>query len=661
MGIRRLLPLTLLLGTLIVGTAGAVALSAPTAITGPATSVGGASATVTGTVNPQGVATRWQFEYGTSTGYGSKAPSSTQSAGSGTANQAVSTVIPNLTPGTTYHYRLSASNADGTSVGTDGVFTTLAAPGVTTGSASAVGPTQAKVACSVDPNGIQTSWFVEYGQSTGYGTQTSSQNAGSGNSAVNVSVTLTGLQAGKTYHFRCAATSSAGTSRGSDSSFFTAEPPVAATGAASSVGSSGATLNGKVNPKGRSTSYYFEYGTSTSYGSKTGSTSVGNGTSDATVAKAVNGLKPGTAYHFRLVATSDAGTSRGSDATFTTQTVPTVVTGAATAVGASQATVAGTVNPNGRSTSWYVEYGPSTSYGSRTSSRSAGSGTTPVAVSTTLTGLQSGVPFHYRLVASNSLGTARGADAVFTTIGPPAVATGRLVFAALAPTSARVTGTVNPHGLATTAWVEYGTTSAYGQRTPRVTVGAGTADQAFEAQLSPLRPGRRYHFRVVATSAAGTGSGVDKSFGTPAAFSEGRRCTIVGTQGSDVLVGTAGRDVICGLGGNDRLVGGGGNDILLGGNGNDVLIGGNGNDTLIGGLGNDVLRGERGADRLEGRQGADQLYAGVGRDLLFGGSGNDRLFARDAFRDLVNGGLGIDTAALDRRDRSTSIEHRRLS
>ena len=98
----------------------------PTAITGPVTAVGPTTATVSGTVNPNGQATTWYVEYGTSTSYGTK--SANVSAGSGTANVAVSRALSGLTPGTTYHYRVVATNGAGTSRGADGIFTTSAAP-----------------------------------------------------------------------------------------------------------------------------------------------------------------------------------------------------------------------------------------------------------------------------------------------------------------------------------------------------------------------------------------------------------------------------------------------------------------------------------------------------------------------------------------------------
>ena len=73
------------------------------------------------------------------------------------------------------------------------------------------------------------------------------------------------------------------------------------------------------------------------------------------------------------------------------------------------------MNPDGQATTWYVEYGTSTSYGSKTANVSAGSGTANTAVSAYLTGLTAGTTYHYRVVATNSSGTARGADGIFTT------------------------------------------------------------------------------------------------------------------------------------------------------------------------------------------------------------------------------------------------------
>ncbi len=95
-------------------------------------------------------------------------------------------------------------------------------------------------------------------------------------------------------------------------------PPTVTTDPASSITSTFATLNGRVNPNGLSATYYFEYGTDTNYGSTTPSTDAGSGTSDVSVSANLTGLSAGTTYHFRIVATNSVGTSYGSDATFTT-------------------------------------------------------------------------------------------------------------------------------------------------------------------------------------------------------------------------------------------------------------------------------------------------------------------------------------------------------
>ena len=645
-------------------TAVAVALGAslvpPTAITGTVSAIGGTTATLNGTVNPAGLATDWWFEYGTTTAYGSK--TATTAAGSGSANVAVSKGLTGLATGTMYHYRLVAKSSGGTTNGLDGLFTTAYPPTAVTGAATGVGPTGATVGGTVNPNGQPTTWQVEYGTTTGYGSKTAPLDAGAGTSSTAVSVALSGLSAGKTYHFRLTATSSAGTTNGADATFVTGEPPVATTSGASSIGATGAKLNGTVDPRGRSTTYLFEYGTTTSYGTKTSSASAGSGTNVVSVSKAVTGLAPGVLYHFRIVATSNAGSSTGGDLTFVTQAPPTTVTEAATGIGSTSATLGGSVNPNGRATTVYFEYGTSTKYGSKTSSRSVGSGTSAITVAIPVSGLAPGLTYHFRLVGTSALGTTRGADVAFAAIGPPGAVTGPIEFGLLGLTSAVVSGTVGPHGLPTSWWFEYGRTATYGFRTP-LAAAAGTADIRVTALLPGLSPGQRWHYRLVAQSSGGTGVGTDASFPTPPrpVDPSGRpvRCTIAGTMGPDVLRGGPGNDVICGLGGNDRILGGGGDDVLYGGGGADVLDGGAGNDSLFGGAGDDELLGRSGDDLLDGGDGRDRLTGGTGRDRLLGAAGNDTLLAQDGRADTVDGGSGSDTATLDRAlDRVTRVERR---
>jgi hypothetical protein len=94
--------------------------------------------------------------------------------------------------------------------------------------------------------------------------------------------------------------------------------PSVATGSASSLTTTGATLSGTANPNGGATTAYFQWGTSTSYGSTTTSQSLGSGTSVANVSANLSGLSPNTTYNFRLVASNSAGTQYGSNVTFKT-------------------------------------------------------------------------------------------------------------------------------------------------------------------------------------------------------------------------------------------------------------------------------------------------------------------------------------------------------
>jgi hypothetical protein len=103
------------------------------------------------------------------------------------------------------------------------------------------------------------------------------------------------------------------------------KPPKATTELASNVRGEQATLHGTINPYGSDTHYYFEYGTTTSYGSTAPAPpgdDAGYGTSSVPASTTINNLEPETTYHDRLVASSSAGTSYGSDSTFTTTMSP---------------------------------------------------------------------------------------------------------------------------------------------------------------------------------------------------------------------------------------------------------------------------------------------------------------------------------------------------
>jgi phosphodiesterase/alkaline phosphatase D-like protein len=220
----------------------------------------------------------------------------------------------------------------------------------------------------------------------------------------------------------CALFASAGTL--ATSSALAADLTVS-TGTTTSITDTRATLNGTVNAQGQAVNYGFQYGTTTDYGQQTRLVLVDAETVDRAVSAEVDELTPGTDYHVRVFATNASGVTRvGNDQTFRTTgnapvpaPKPTVATGEAVAA-LTTATLNGTVNPQGRATTYYFEFGETTNYGQQTSPQNAGSGATPVSVQAGLSGLRADATYHYRVVAvgpNNAIAT--GEDRTFTTGG----------------------------------------------------------------------------------------------------------------------------------------------------------------------------------------------------------------------------------------------------
>ena len=130
-----------------------------------------------------------------------------------------------------------------------------------------------------------------------------------------------------------------------------AGPPTATTSAASDVGATTATLNGSVAPGKEATTYYFEYGTTTAYGTRTATAGPIGGNATKSVSATLTGLAPQTTYHARLVASNPSGTVQGADVTFTTTapgTAPvTLAAGKAAVTWGNPVTLSGTVAGGG--------------------------------------------------------------------------------------------------------------------------------------------------------------------------------------------------------------------------------------------------------------------------------------------------------------------------
>ena len=300
----------------------AVPNSPPTVTTSAADNVTTTGATLHGTVSPNELATTGWFEWGTDNNLASFTSTPSQSLGSGKTSVAI-TATPALSPGTTYYFRVAASNSVGTSKGSILTFNTLPQlPLVTTQAANAIMANSATLNANVNPNGLATTAFFEYGTDPLLSniTTTGSQAMGSGTTGQPISVTLS-LSAATTYYFRVIATNSAGTSKGEIISFTTPliSKPTVTTNPATFNSATSGVLKGDVNPNGFATIAWFEYATNPTFSpfSTTSSQSMGTGASvlpfNATIS-----LSAYTTYYFRAAASNGGGTQRGAIRSFQT-------------------------------------------------------------------------------------------------------------------------------------------------------------------------------------------------------------------------------------------------------------------------------------------------------------------------------------------------------
>jgi hypothetical protein len=200
----------------------------------------------------------------------------------------------------------------------------------------------------------------------------------------------------------------------SDSGPIRAAGPPAATVGVRDVSGTAATLRAWVSPQGLAGTARFEWDTTPDYRWHSPPLPVDATTGTVALSHPVTGLTPGSRYYLRVVATTAAGTTSQAS-TFDTPGAPTVDYRAPSQLTGTSAVVNGLVHPHSLDTAYYVEWGRTTDYGSRT-------GTAPLAAATwqrsapaSLAGLRPRTTYHYRIVASNAAGTGYGTDRQLST------------------------------------------------------------------------------------------------------------------------------------------------------------------------------------------------------------------------------------------------------
>jgi hypothetical protein len=489
------------------------AVTAAEAIAQAASGVAQATATLNGAVNPAGLpVSACQFEYrGAAEASFTHTTPCVPPPGSGEALLPVAAELSGLEPATSYSYRLVASNANGANYSREETFTTApAVEGVSTGPAEELTPSTAKLTGSLAPEGTDAHYYFQYGTSSAYGSTSPPPpgvDAGAGVEPVPAETTLAGLEANTVYHYRLVATDKFGATDGADATFTTPGPPTVLSESSEVIstekfGQTNATLQGQVNPGGFASTYRFEYGETTAYGTNTPipDGEIGSGEEPVSLpAATLSGLKVASTYHYRVVASNSQGTVHGPDRQFTT-VAGALIDAFATEVVSTSATLNAQINPLGSHTHYYFQYGVSTAYASSGPNppvADVGAGESSRAVSLRLQSLQPSTVYHYRVLAENSLGVVASADQTFTTqaaSGEFALPDGR-VWELVSPAN-KNGALIEPIGEGLLQASEDGGAIAYLSRAP---IGADPMGNAQQAQILSVRGAQGWSSQDIAT------------------------------------------------------------------------------------------------------------------------------------------------------------------
>ncbi|MDB5237207.1 MAG: hypothetical protein JWL88_309, partial [Parcubacteria group bacterium] len=344
---------------------------------------------------------------------------------------------------------------------------------------------------------------VDYGTTTSYGTASTSATL-----VTSHFVTLTGLTANTTYHFRIvSADASSNTSTSTDQTFTTAAipdttPPVISSISSGTPGQTSATITWNTDETASST---VSYGATSSYG--TASTSPALVTSHSIT---LAGLTAATTYHYQVSsADSSSNIATSTDRTFTTaaipDTTPPIISSIASSTSQTAATITWTTDENSDSR---IDLGTTASYG--TASTSA---TLVTSHSITFTGLTANTTYHFRVQSADaSSNIATSSDMTLKTAATPDT-TPPVISAISSGTPGQISATITwTTDEAASSTVSYGTTTSYGTAST-----SPTLLTSHSITLSGLTAATTYHYQVgSADASANVATSSDQTFTTAA-------------------------------------------------------------------------------------------------------------------------------------------------
>lgn len=485
--------------------------------TGSASKIARDSALLEGTIDPEGSGFSLSFSYWTEEKSSVRSIRATPIGTSGSGIWQIQCQLVDLFPDTTYFYRLVGTREDGSFLlGEVMSFRTQTGgnePRIVTGATGIMKPDEVTVYAIVDEvAGFPHMVFIEYGTTPEFGLLTQGAPVPEGTKPVGLPYVLKNLEPETTYYYRAKLVTPQGEFHGVPMLFTTFPNALkAVTLPADRVSNTKARLNGMVGSNQGRGSIYFDFGTDRSYGTRVaGTPSVyGQGSqfsSDVDAVAQLEGLLPGTTYHYRIVNIGSHSTLFGEDLTFKTpaQGDPVIVEDLTTTASDGTIHFRALLSGSDPPASVVFEYGTNAKYNMAIRATHMGmvdgNGDYRVSVS----GFSSGSTCYYRIVASNPSSTTWGKPLSVRVVGIPVIppVTG------LTTTDTTMTLAISSGEL---FYCEYGTTPEYGSR-----VGSAPFYGCFLGSHPnpPLLPNTTYHYRLVFPFSGGTVHTEDRTFTT---------------------------------------------------------------------------------------------------------------------------------------------------
>ncbi len=397
-------------------------------------------------------------------------------------------------------------------------FTTVTAsvPTLTTSAITSIAAASASSGGNISSDGGApiTARGVCWNTSTGPTTANSKTTDGTGSGSFTSS--LTGLTANTTYYVRAYVTNIAGTAYGDEINFTTNAPtlPSISTTSISGITQNTGASGGNISSDGGALVTARGVCWNTSTGPTIANSKTTDGTGTGSFTSSLTGLTINTTYYVRAYATNSVGTAYGNEISFTTNapSLPSISTTSISGITQNASVSGGNITDDGgatviaRGVCWKTTANPTITDLKTIDGSGTGS------FSSNITGLSQLTAYHVRAYATNSAGTAYGADVTFTTICAPTINT--TTVSSIAITTATSGGNVtsdcgSPVTARSVCWDTFNNPTI---ADPKTIDGSGTG--SFTSNITGLTPGTLYHVRAYATNAGGTVYGTDVSFST---------------------------------------------------------------------------------------------------------------------------------------------------